>query len=324
MRNRGQKTEDRRQAKTNHELRITKYAQRITRYLLLVTFLLLTAVTAHSQGLIVMAKKVYGELSLDSDNSMWKNAPSIEIPLAPQVMAKPRIYESNIKKLKVRALHNTKDIAFLVEWEDPTEDSAVDINKFSDAVALEFPSQTAKEKPHFAMGDKENTVNIWFWKAAWQKSESDTDRAYATADDFLGGVQAGNPVAQRKAPVENIVAQGFGSATDMEKADIQNISGSGKWQANRWSVVFKRSLTSQDKFDVSFKEGGVTPVAFAVWDGSEGDRGGRKVVSTWYYVGLETEEKKTTYIYPVIAFIGALGIEAGIIFGIRNRVPKKS
>ncbi len=161
---------------------------------------------AYSQGLVIMAKKVSEELPLDPKDKIWTKADVITVPLAPQVMAKPRIYESRIKELKVRALHNTKDIAILIEWEDPTEDAALDIERFSDAVALEFPSQIAKAKPHFAMGDKENIVNIWFWKAAWQKKEEET-RLYAMVDDFVPGIEAGNPVSrQRINPVENIIA----------------------------------------------------------------------------------------------------------------------
>lgn len=280
---------------------------------------LLFADYVYPQGLVVMAKKVSVELPLDPGDNLWRTASGLTVPLAPQVMAKPRIYESKIKELKVRAMHNTKDIAFLVEWEDPTEDSLVDVDKFSDALALQFPSQTAKEKPHFAMGDKENTVNIWFWKAAWQKV-GEGERLYAMVDDFAGGIEVGNPVSKPRAtPVENIIAQGFGSATDMQKADNQNVTGKGLRDGNKWMVVFKRPLSSSERFEALFKEGGVTPVAFAVWDGSNGDRGGRKVVSTWYYVGLETEEKKTTYIYPVIAFIVTAAILAGIVFLIRKK-----
>ncbi len=287
--------------------------------IMLCSMIMLLISLAYSQGLVVMAKKVIGEIPSDPKDSMWAKAVAINVPLVPQVMAKPRIYESKIKELKVKALHNTKEIAFLVEWEDPTEDSTVDIDKFSDAVALEFPSQTTREKPHFAMGDKENTVNIWFWKAAWQRQQEE-GRLYAMVDDFAGGIEVGNPVSKaRPVPVENIIAQGFGSATDLQKADNQNVSGKGVRDGNKWIVLFKRPIASSEKFEALFKEGGVTPVAFAVWNGSEGDRGGRKVVSTWYYVGLETEERTTTYIYPVIALITTSAILAGIISLLRKR-----
>ena len=138
-------------------------------------------------------------------------------------MAKPRIYESQMKSLKVRALHNTREIAFLVQWDDPTADDSIDVNKFTDAVALEFPASSAAVKPHFSMGDKENSVNIWFWKANWQKV-STPEKIYATVDDFNSGVLAGNPVSKpRPSLVENIIAKGFGSATDREKAENQRV-----------------------------------------------------------------------------------------------------
>lgn len=286
---------------------------------LLYVLSLLTAGPAYSQGLVFMAKKITGDLPLDPADGLWKNALSTEVPLAPQVMAKPRIYESKIKVLNVKALHNAREIAFLIEWADQTEDAVTDVDKFSDAVSLEFPSSSASAKPHFAMGDRDNTVNIWYWKAAWQRPQ-ENGKGYATFDDFAGGIEVSNPVSKpRKSPVENIIAGGFGSATDMEKGGLQDISGIGKWQSNRWAVVFKRSMKSEDAFDVSFREGAVTPVAFAVWNGSDGDRGGRKVVSTWYYVGVETEAKKTIYIYPAIGFIAALGAEAGMIIAVRKR-----
>jgi len=292
---------------------------KIVTSLILSIMLSLLANYASAQGLVVMAKKISGEVPSDPGDSMWRNAPALSIPLAPQVMAKPRIYDSKIKELKVRAIHNTRDIAFLVEWEDPTEDASIDIDKFSDAVALEFPSQASKEKPHFAMGDRENPINIWFWRASWQRTD-ERERLYAMVDEFAGGLQVGNPVSvKRTYPVENLIAEGFGSATDIKKADNQDIMAKGIRDGKKWFVVFKRSLSSSDKFEVSFKEGGVIPVAFAVWDGSEGHRGGRKVVSTWYYVGLETEERTGTYVYPVIAFLVTGVIMAVVVIAIRKR-----
>lgn len=278
----------------------------------------LVAGLAYPQGLIIMAKKVSGELPLDPAGEIWQKASPLEIPLAAQVMAKPRIYDSKIKSLNVRAVHNTRDIVFLVEWTDDSRDALLDIGEFSDSVALEFPSFNAKSKPHFAMGDEENASNIWYWKAAWQE-RLESRKSDTTADETGGGIYPGTAVQKRLSPIENISAQGFGSAKEMERAEVQNITGNGKWQSGRWKVVFKRALATQESLNVKFREGGVTPVAFAVWDGISGDRGGRKVVSTWYYVALETEDKKTVYIYAVMALVAAAGIEAGIIFWIRKK-----
>lgn len=275
--------------------------------------------TAYSQGLVVMAKKVSGDLSPDPGGAFWSGAYSVDVSLVPQVMAKPRIYESGIKKLSVRAVHNTREIAFLLEWDDKTKDAEISGDLFSDAVALEFPSSAAQARPHFAMGDKDNAVNIWYWKAAWQEKPGNGIQ-YAMVDDFLGGVMAGNPVSQeRPSPVQNIIAEGYGTATDMERSGNHGVRGGGVWKSDKWAVVLIRALASDEKFNANFSEGGVTPVSFAVWNGSDRERGGRKVISTWYYVGLETEERKTTYIYPVIAFIVSAAILAGIVIAIRKR-----
>ncbi|MBI4596337.1 MAG: hypothetical protein HY730_08185 [Candidatus Tectomicrobia bacterium] len=284
--------------------------------LVLIILLSMTSV-ALSQSLVVMATKIPGELPESPDSNLWGRVLPIGIPLTAQVMAIPRNYEPSVKEISLRALHNGKEVAFLMEWKDSTKDFMIDVDKFTDAAALQFPSAEVKGKPHFAMGDKDARVNIWHWKAMWQESP-ENEKVYATVDDFLGGVLAQNPISIQKTPIENIIASGFGSATSISY-DESNIKGSGLYGSDTWRVVFKRAFKGHDKYDVTFSEGSLTPLAVAVWDGSNGERGGRKSVSTWYYVALETKERMTIFIYPIMALLGAIGLEAGIIVGIRKR-----
>jgi DMSO reductase family type II enzyme heme b subunit len=65
------------------------------------------------------------------------------------------------------------------------------------------------------------------------------------------------------------------------------VSGKGVWRDGSWSVVFVRELKSKDLDDVKFAIGKSTPVAFAIWDGQNRDRNGRKVVSNWHKLILE-------------------------------------
>jgi DMSO reductase family type II enzyme heme b subunit len=67
----------------------------------------------------------------------------------------------------------------------------------------------------------------------------------------------------------------------------QNVAGQGVWHDGFWSVVFMRDLASKEADDVNFQPGKATPVAFAVWNGEQGDRNGRKMVSNWYQLLLE-------------------------------------
>ena len=45
--------------------------------------------------------------------------------------------------------------------------------------------------------------------------------------------------------------------------------------------MFRRTLTPNGKGAVALKPGSTVPVAFAVWNGSAGDRDGKKSVTIW-------------------------------------------
>jgi DMSO reductase family type II enzyme heme b subunit len=108
---------------------------------------------------------------------------------------------------------------------------------------------------------------------------ADQDPAYLT------GRAAGNAFSrlQRSSPVESLVAAGIGTLTPQPTA-AQNVSGKGVWSGGEWRVVFVRNLEASGNGDARLTDG--TPVAFAVWNGSEGDRNGIKAVSTWYRLAL--------------------------------------
>jgi DMSO reductase family type II enzyme heme b subunit len=53
-------------------------------------------------------------------------------------------------------------------------------------------------------------------------------------------------------------------------------------------VVFIRDLQSKEAEDVKFVAGKSVPVAFAIWNGEQHDRNGRKMVSNWYRLMFDT------------------------------------
>ena len=97
---------------------------------------------------------------------------------------------------------------------------------------------------------------------------------------FNAGRSTGNilsDAAGRVSPVEDLNAEGFSTLTTQAHQDVQ---GNGNWSNNRWSVVFKRSLTNSDANDTQFT-GGKTPMAIAVWNGQNKERNGQKGVTQW-------------------------------------------
>jgi hypothetical protein len=201
----------------------------------------------------------------------------------------------------VRALHDGKTLALLLQWRDDLADGApVRVQDFQDAAALQF--SLTEDFPFLGMGDARNPVNVWQWKAGWQQ-DVDGERPDVTTvhpsmhvdlypDPALHGLYrtadaAGNLLAAQAmtSPVEDANARGFGTMTTQPPA-AQNVRGKGIWRDGSWSVLVHRALASPDPQDVALRPGTSVPVAFAVWNGAQRDRNGRKVVSTWYRLTL--------------------------------------
>ena len=263
---------------------------------------------ASSQGLTLVSAAVEGDLPLtDPDSALWNQATAVDVPLSAQNVTKPFLLESKIKSLTARSIQNGSQIAFLVAWEDDSKnDSLVRVQDFRDSVALQFP--LAEGQPFFCMGQQGGNVNLWHWKADWQadltaRQDMDTEYSNMYADlypfaDPAKGIQAGvadyaDPnyipamasgnlfaVPVHASPIEDLIAGGFGSLT-AQAADNQNVMGFGVWEAGNWRVIFSRDLASSETVDVTFVPGKTYSVAFAVWDGANGERNGQKSTSQW-------------------------------------------
>ena len=95
-----------------------------------------------------------------------------------------------------------------------------------------------------------------------------------------------------KSPIEDANARGFGSFTSQPMAQ-QNVGGKGIWHDGFWSVVFIRDLKSKDKEDVQLAKVRSVPIAFAIWNGEQGDRNGRKMISNWFQLVFDDAKART-------------------------------
>jgi len=263
---------------------------------------------ASSQGVTLVATEVTGDLPVaDPESRVWGKASAIFVPLSAQNVARPMLLETRVKTLIVRALYNRSQIALLVEWADDTQDdSMVRVQDFRDAVAVQFP--LVEGQPFFCMGQQGSDVNIWHWKADWQAdiaARQDMETLYPNMHvdqypfaDPSAGLTAGPDTysdsnylpalasdnlfaaAGHLSPVEDVIAGGFGSLT-AQPGESQNVQGYGVWAEGRWRVVFSRALTSPETEDAQFAPGKVYSVAFAAWDGANGERNGQKSTSQW-------------------------------------------
>lgn len=250
-------------------------------------------ILAPEDGRISVAKWTRA-LPLDPTNPEWERIEAVRVPLNP-LWPEP----DPIPAVAVRTLHDGKRIAILLQWRDAVVNGApVRVQDFQDAAALQF--SLGGIAPFLGMGDTNNLVNIWQWKAGWQEEvegrRQDVNTEYAsmhvdlyqdTTPLYRTAEAAGNLLSRIHAsPIEDANARGFGTMKS-QPPKSQNVQGKGVWRDGFWNVLYVRELKSKDADDVRFVRGKPVPVAFAIWNGEQRDRNGRKVISNWFQLILE-------------------------------------
>jgi DMSO reductase family type II enzyme heme b subunit len=216
----------------------------------------------------------------------WSVAVATTLPLFPLVSDASR--RPGPGRLIVRSLHDQQTIAFRLEWTDATQNDQVnETEKFADGAALQFV--TGDRAAFLGMGERNTPVRIWHWKADWQR-EVDAQAARRLAAPAVDGPvtplavlpanAARNPYAanDRRGPVEEGIAGGAGTFTSRA---VQRAGGAGVWKRDTWYVVLSRDF---DRNELSISSN--AKLAFAVWDGANGDRGAQKAISSWYPVSI--------------------------------------
>lgn len=256
----------------------------------------------------------------DFNALIWTNQKSNKLPIARQNFTYPNLQTASVDSISVKSVYRTNQVAFLMEWNDSSKNVEVDIDKFCDQIAVEFPLNS-NEIPSYMMGNKDGMVHIVHWKAIWQEDnekgyrdvqvmypnmwvdvypglESYLDRSkriYAqdiTSEQIIEthsfgnmpGTYSHNPMSQikRKEPVEEANAEGFGTIATQE---TQQARAWGEWANGKWKVCVVVPVNTGNIYKATFKE--KTKVAFALWDGGFQNIGGRKHFIPWVDLILE-------------------------------------
>jgi DMSO reductase family type II enzyme heme b subunit len=216
------------------------------------------------------------KLSAEPYDAFWTNANSPKkytVELGPQLITNPQWPNPSIKTVSLSVARSAGEIAVRVEWEDPTKDEEFGYGtRYTDQIALMFPIHPRAEFPIITMGEESHPVNIWQWKAAWERDKNVGSGIAAES----ASAEPQPAKGKRLSPVQDLNAEGYSTLTNQEHQDV---SGKGVWANNRWSVVFKRPLVTADANDVQFKQS--LPMAIAVWDGGNRETNGQKGISTW-------------------------------------------
>jgi len=258
----------------------------------------------------IVASRV-ADLPTSPDSGIWRNTPAVNLHMMPLWWRTDRPEE-----ITVRALHDGRSVAFLLKWEDGSHDeTAIRPQDFRDAAAIQFA--LASDPPFFAMGQTGQPVNIWMWKSERQADlqpvfqdlekiypnigidsypnllkspmEQPTRNALTMQSDprFVTAWGAGNIVADptRHSAAEDLTAQGFGTLRAHPLKD-QAVEATGVYATGSYQVQFTRAFAGTGTA-IRLAPGDRVPVAFAVWNGSAGDRDGKKSVTIWQELLLE-------------------------------------
>ena len=214
----------------------------------------LASSAANSVQIVHMAEAV----PTDPMSPVWNRAQEAEIPLSSQQIYQPG--GGTTRAVKVRTLEDGQTIAFRVSWADDTRNDTTG-SVPSVAAAIQLPIDPTN-LPYQCMGQSNNRVNIWQWKAALEREGGDNLGAQALEN----------------AGVRNLTANGICKAVDTAGAEPKVKSfHDGK----EWHVVFYRAMAKGGPGTAPLNPGVNSAVAFAVWNGARGEARGMKAVSTW-------------------------------------------
>lgn len=262
---------------------------------------------------VIEALALDGGLPTTPDDPRWLEVPAATLHLAPNIIQGERLFTPLNDAVTVRVAYDEAEIAFLLTVDDRTRslpgesyftdlmDEALEMHP--DALAIELPREGAfatapvVTKPLYRHGDKEHPVTIWYWNAGSQE-----------------------PALPARAALLDAAAPG---APPKPRVDAGDLKADAAWEDGRWRVLMRRARLPEDG-DVRFEEGRFIPVAFANWDGNNGEVGSRHSLTTWYWLVLPPPmDPARTYGLPAGA--GALAFLAGLglVRSQRRRDPRR-
>jgi hypothetical protein len=234
----------------------------------------------------------------------WTDIPAHTAMLVLQDMVEPRLLRASTTRVRVQALTDGERIAFRLSWADSSRDDLPGTARFSDACAVQLPTEHGPDVPAPQMGERNRGVEISYWTAAWQARvdgrpdsiqalypNAHVDHYPFEAAPLRPGTPEARDMARRYAParavnrvehpadrpVQDLRAEGPGTITPVAETTS---NGDGDWQASEWNVVISRPLPP------AVRASKRTQVAFAIWNGSRQEVGARKMRTLWVPISL--------------------------------------
>ena len=226
------------------------------------------------------------------EDIVWEEAEAFYVPLAGQIIIKPRWFNPRVDAVWVQAVHDGRELALLVSWGDPSEspdtlwtdfggqvvttmgsedEGAATGSGTADQLVVQFPQQLSEgqERPYFLQGDTRRPAYTWTWQS-----------------DIAGAFES--------------IARGMGTAARQPDSE-QHVRATAQHADGQWKVLFVRPLDTGGAEDLALTAGQAVPMAFQAWDGDNGESGSQGAVSTWYFLVLGQPTPVAVYVAPPVA-----------------------
>ncbi|MGB9966282.1 ethylbenzene dehydrogenase-related protein [Halobacterium hubeiense] len=234
----------------------------------------------------IPVEEVGGDADLSAPTAdAWSDVAPVRVPLSSAPSGVVDAGDTSVSAARVQVAHDEASLYVRLRWPDGSADGNVSGPRgFADAAAVQLPAN-ASDNPAIAMGSPRAPVNVWYWNA-----------------------EAGS---------EELLAGGPGSTTEFADPAVQTRTAR---ENGSYALVFERSLAAgaQNRTNVTLARD--VDVAFAVWNGSNMERSGRKAVSEWYHLPLGPQPSGPPYqsILWAVAGLAIVAVLAITVVAVRR------
>jgi mono/diheme cytochrome c family protein len=279
---------------------------------------------------IVTAKHVDDPIDLGKGAAAFENAPAALFPVVGQIMEPGREFHPPVASLRVQAIYDASDIAFLVRWNDMSAETA---GSNGPAIAVPIEEEAIQQKVAAA---GEGATDEWGEPIAAESGATPAPKhsdavaiqlpqalptgprlPYFLFGDATNGVDLWFADLARPS-ADQYVAKGSAAITAADASDVTSVA---HYDKGEWSVVFKRSLTAPS--GVPFSPGAFIPVAFSVWDGGSAERGSKRGLTQWQTLYVEPQVVVSPRGPAIKIGLLVFGLELLVIFWVRRKHVSK-